>query len=86
MQKPIMKKYEGESEKVERAIEEIKNSEKSFLENKLWTIYGYLQDIINSRDVTKENDEIKKIGYRRLHFEEWWKNEKEQNHPRIKRT
>lgn len=85
MTKPIMQKYKEEVEKVKRAIKEIKDSGKASLERKLWDIYSYLREIINSRDVTKKDKKITEIGYRPLHFDEWWKNEKEKDYPKIER-
>jgi len=76
MQKPIMQKYKDELEEVEKAIEGVKDMVDPTLKDKLWKIYHFIQEIINTGNVVKEDEEIKKIGYRPLHFNEWWGREK----------
>jgi len=83
MRKPIMEKYKEELNKVDKAIKEIQGTGKSLLEDKLWKIYGYINEIINTRNITKEDEEIKRMGYHRLHFDEWWENERKKDYPNI---
>ena len=76
MQEPIMQKYKDDLKEVEKAIEEVKDIVDPTLKDKLWKIYHLIQEIINTGDVTKEDEEIKKLGYRLSHFKEWWDREK----------